>query len=79
MTNGGLLDHVIFIARTKNVEDLEYLDEITAEEPLFLRRNIAEGKAGYILAWDFVEAGVMYIKIDDDIVRPTYRWRESKR
>jgi hypothetical protein len=68
VTNGGLLDHVIFIARTYNQEDLAYLDEIIADEPLFVRRNIDDKKEGYIAAWDFVEKGVMYIKIDDDIV-----------
>ena len=71
--NGGLLDEVIFLARTDNQEDLAYLDELVETSAGYSRRNVTENnehasKVTYGATWDDVERGTMYIKIDDDIV-----------
>ncbi|KAL8681910.1 MAG: hypothetical protein Q9186_001996 [Xanthomendoza sp. 1 TL-2023] len=71
--NGGLLDEVIFLARTDNVEDLAYLDQIVAETTGYSRHNVTNhntraSKVTYGQAWEVAERGTMYIKIDDDIM-----------
>lgn len=71
--NGGALDEVVFLARTDNADDLQYLDELIHTSPGYSRRNLTEyndraSKVTYGQAWDVVERGTMYIKIDDDIV-----------
>ncbi|KAL8699556.1 MAG: hypothetical protein Q9201_005939 [Fulgogasparrea decipioides] len=70
--NGGLLDEVIFLARTDDVDDLEYLDHLVGETKGFSRRNLTDdnghgSRVTYGQAWEVVERGTMYIKIDDDI------------
>ncbi|KAL8823052.1 MAG: hypothetical protein Q9191_006222, partial [Dirinaria sp. TL-2023a] len=57
--NGGLLDEVIFLARTDSVDDLEYLDQLVGTSKGYSRYNLTEGnkKAGkfsYGATWDKV-------------------------
>lgn len=67
--NGGLLDQVIFIARTKTYQDLAWLDALVETTPSYRRHNISSfGIGDYRTAWRVVQNGTMYIKIDDDIV-----------
>ena len=74
MKNGGLLSEVIFIARTNDVDDLEWLDDLVASTSGYSRLDLTHpsgdpSKVAYGAMWDFVGRGTMYIKIDDDVVR----------
>lgn len=68
MTNGGLLDEVIFLARTEIQEDLVWLDKLVSEEPLYKRHDVPTYGKSYASSYDMCEDDVMYVKIDDDIV-----------
>ena len=66
-----MLDEVIFVVRTDDEGDLEYLEELLPTVPEY-KKYEAKGRGGrYKDAWDVVEKGTMYIKIDDDVVRRT--------
>ena len=72
-----MLDEVIFIVRTDDLDDLVYLDDLLQTSDGYSRYNLIEGdgkagKVSYGTAWEVVERGTMYIKIDDDIASPTY-------
>ncbi|KAI4289861.1 MAG: hypothetical protein L6R35_000863 [Caloplaca aegaea] len=67
LSNGGLLSEIIFLARTDDVDDLAYLDELVESTPGYTRRDVG-GKATYGQAWEVVQRGVMYVKVDDDVV-----------
>lgn len=69
VSNGGFLDEVHWAVNTENLEDLEYLDELVKTADTYKKIVIPE--FGYNSIWEHaVEPGHMYIKIDDDIVRP---------
>ncbi|KAF2090726.1 hypothetical protein K490DRAFT_34927 [Saccharata proteae CBS 121410] len=68
VANGGMLDEVIFLARTSNEEDLAWLDRIVSEEPAYTRVDLKFEGIDYATAYDICEAGTMYIKMDDDLV-----------
>lgn len=69
VTNGGWLDEVRFMVNTKNEDDIAYLDELVETEALYTKIVISE--LGYKQAWGKgVDRENLYIKIDDDIVRP---------
>jgi hypothetical protein len=64
-----MLDEVIFVVRTDDEGDLKYLEELLPTVPEY-KKYEAKGRGGrYKDAWDVVEKGTMYIKIDDDVVR----------
>jgi len=71
---GGWIDEVLWVANTDNEEDLRYLDSIQAQDPL--RHKILRLPGDklhiytYYKAWEHLERGKYYVKIDDDIVRP---------
>lgn len=65
--NGGLLDEVIFLARTADAGDLLYLDHLVNSTAGYSRRNVTSGST-YGQAWGVAERGTMYIKIDDDLM-----------
>lgn len=69
--NGGWLDEVLWIVNTQNEEDLRYLDEIIASNPTRHKKIIPEKHLStytYYKAWQLLERGKYYVKIDDDIV-----------
>ncbi|KAF2455657.1 hypothetical protein BDY21DRAFT_69778 [Lineolata rhizophorae] len=66
--NGGMLDEVIFLARTTNQEHLEWLDGLVGTTDSYRRVDVEFEGNNYASAYDVCEPGVMYIKIDDDIV-----------
>ncbi|KAL8951061.1 MAG: hypothetical protein Q9222_002933 [Ikaeria aurantiellina] len=71
--NGGLLDEVIFLARTDVVDDLEYLEDLVEGTEGYTRHNLTENdgvasKVTYGQAWEAVERETMYVKIDDDVM-----------
>ncbi|KAK7610902.1 hypothetical protein IWX49DRAFT_625516 [Phyllosticta citricarpa] len=68
VSNGGLLDEVIFLARTTKQEDLEWLDALVTEEPAYTRIDLLFEGIDYASAYDVCENGTMYIKMDDDLV-----------
>jgi hypothetical protein len=66
-----MLDEIIFVVRTDNPGDLQYLEELLPTVPEYKKYQV-KGRGGkYKDAWDVVEKGTMYIKIDDDVVRRT--------
>ncbi|KAL8753661.1 MAG: hypothetical protein Q9184_005358, partial [Pyrenodesmia sp. 2 TL-2023] len=61
-TNGGLLDEVIFLARTDDVEDLAFLDQLVHETPGYSKNDLADknsraSRVTYGQAWEVVERG----------------------
>ena len=68
VSNGGWLDEVHFVVNTKNEDDINYLKELIKTNDLY--KKITIPSLGYNEVWgNAVERNVMYIKIDDDIVR----------
>ncbi|KAJ9412840.1 hypothetical protein QL093DRAFT_2518936 [Fusarium oxysporum] len=69
--NGGWLDEVLWVANTQNEGDLDYLDEIIASNPEKYKKIIPEKPLStytYYKAWQLLERGKYYVKIDDDIL-----------
>ncbi|KAF2663329.1 hypothetical protein BT63DRAFT_124844 [Microthyrium microscopicum] len=67
--NGGMLDEVVWIVRTNDTSHKAYLDVLLAEEDAYTKWNVTFGEnEDYRSAYDRVQNGTMYIKIDDDIV-----------
>ena len=69
VSNGGLLDEVIFVAKTDNEEDLTFLDELLASEPKRYSAHHVNSTGGdYSQMYKVCERGNVYVKIDDDIL-----------
>ncbi|KAL7792782.1 hypothetical protein V8C43DRAFT_282440 [Trichoderma afarasin] len=66
--NGGVLDGVIFVVRTKDAANLALLDKMMASEPAYERLEVNLKSKGYTSSYEFIQDDVMYIKMDDDIV-----------
>ncbi|KAL8717323.1 MAG: hypothetical protein Q9225_005415 [Loekoesia sp. 1 TL-2023] len=71
--NGGLLDEVIFLARTDDADDLAFLDQLVNRTAGYSKHEFTKdgdraSKVTYGQIWEVVRRGRMYIKIDDDIV-----------
>lgn len=69
--NGGWLDEVVWIANTDDQADLKYLDQLIAGNPRFKKVRVSQEKLWvytYYKAWQHLERGKYYVKIDDDIV-----------
>lgn len=73
MDNGGWLDEVVWLTNTDDKDDLEYLEEIIASNPKRYKKLSVPGETLSIYtlykAWELLERGRYYVKIDDDIVR----------
>ena len=68
VSNGGWLDEVHFVVNTKKEDDINYLEELIKTNDLY--KKIIIPSLGYNEVWgNAVERNIMYIKIDDDIVR----------
>jgi hypothetical protein len=67
--NGGMLDEVVWIRRTKSQEDIAWLDALLTTESAYTKWEVKFENGDYRSAYDRIENGTMYIKIDDDIVR----------
>ncbi|MCJ1256202.1 hypothetical protein MMC24_004022 [Lignoscripta atroalba] len=65
--NGGLLDEIIFVVKTGDEDDLQYLEELLQKNPKYSSYD-ANGGDLYSGMWDVCEKGVMYVKIDDDVL-----------
>lgn len=67
--NGGLLDEVVFVAKTEVQEDLDFLDELLASEPKYYSVHRVNSTGGdYSKMYSVCERGNVYVKIDDDIL-----------
>jgi hypothetical protein len=66
-----MLDEVIFVVRTDDPGDLKYLEELLPTVPEYKKYQAKGRGAKYKDAWNVVQKGTMYIKIDDDVVRGT--------
>ncbi|KAG5662971.1 hypothetical protein KAF25_000907 [Fusarium avenaceum] len=71
--NGGLLDGVIFVERTRDPHDLALLNKLLESEDTYEKwevemNDIDNFASGFGSSYDRVEDSVMYVKIDDDIV-----------
>lgn len=64
--NGGLLDEVIFLARTRRTKDLVWLDELVQTSPSYRQQNVTSFIDGdFRSAYNLVQNGTMYIKIGE--------------
>ncbi|KAH7228910.1 hypothetical protein BKA60DRAFT_8547 [Fusarium oxysporum] len=71
---GGWLDEVLWVVNTDDKDDLEYLEKIVAQEPqrhnlLYIKGNKLSTNT-YYKAWEHLERGKYYVKIDDGVVLP---------
>lgn len=67
--NGGILTEVMFIMKTTNKTDLEYLDILLAKHPdRYFKRNITRFDVHYDTHYQLLDPERYYFKIDDDIV-----------
>ncbi|KFA46078.1 hypothetical protein S40293_07747 [Stachybotrys chartarum IBT 40293] len=66
--NGGMLDGVIFLVRTKDSADLAVLDRMLEEEPDYVQWSVDLKHDGFATSYELIEDDVLYIKMDDDIV-----------
>lgn len=60
------------MANTNDTEDLRYLDRIISKHPTRYKKLVPSEKLReytYYKAWQYIERGKYYVKIDDDIVR----------
>ena len=69
VSNGGMLDEVIWIIRTNIHSDVDYLEELIKTQPEYTRHFLSQEQRTYRNAYKMCQKGVMYIKIDDDVVR----------
>ncbi|KAL9621201.1 MAG: hypothetical protein Q9160_004334 [Pyrenula sp. 1 TL-2023] len=68
---GGWLDEVHWVENTSNKDDIAYLETILASNEKFKKIDLTKegiGFVGYGHAWEHVERGNLYIKIDDDVI-----------
>jgi len=63
------LDEVLFVVRTSDEDDLEWLEWLITTSKSYKKRIGQEG-LNFGMTWELFERGKMYLKIDDDVVRP---------
>ena len=69
---------MLFVAKTTNVEDLEWLDQLIPTSKSYKKRILPDPGINFGMLWDIFERGKMYLKIDDDVVsHPTSRSLEE--
>ena len=76
--NGGLLDEVIFVVRTKIEEDLSWLEQLLHTTPEYTKYTLAKRRnEEYADSWNSVQNGTTYIKIDDDTVSRLLHYNQA--
>jgi hypothetical protein len=66
-SNGGWLNEVAWGVNTDNEEDLAYLDLLVGTTPEYRKVKLRE--KSYVGLWEeTIEAGNIYVKLDDDVV-----------
>lgn len=67
--NGGILSEIIFIAKTRNELDLQYLATLVASHPgRYIQKNVTDLGWTYHAHYKGLNLDQYYFKIDDDIV-----------
>ena len=66
--NGGSLDEVHFVVKTNDVKDLQWLDKLILTSKSYVRVDLPNTNVNFGQVWDIFERGIMYVKIDDDVV-----------
>jgi hypothetical protein len=67
VSSGGWLDEVIWGVNTNNTDDLAYLEELLLTTPAYRKVELKE--KSYFGLWnESVDAGIIYVKLDDDVV-----------
>jgi hypothetical protein len=67
VSSGGWLDEVVWGVNTNDTDDLAYLEELLPTTPAY--RKVEINDRSYFGLWnESVEAGNIYIKLDDDVV-----------
>lgn len=66
-SSGGWLDEVVWGINTNNTDDLTWLDDLLPTTPAY-RKVELEDKSYFGLWNESVQAGNIYIKLDDDVV-----------
>ncbi|KAJ6436314.1 retrovirus polyprotein [Purpureocillium lavendulum] len=72
-----------WVVNTDNADDLGYLDEIIKSNPAVRRKLVIPGEKlwvySYYKAWQRLDRGKYYVKIDDDIApHKSHRWLRVK-
>lgn len=68
--NGGVIDEYVFIVKTEDKADLAYLEKLLLRNPGRYSKRVTDNAGfDYSQMWSVVEAGNIYVKIDDDVVR----------
>lgn len=66
-SNGGWLNEVAWAVNTENEDDLAYLDLMLATTPEY--RKVQVRDKSYVGLWEeSIQAGNIYVKLDDDVV-----------
>ena len=64
---------MLFVVRTDARKDLVWLGDLVDSVPEYSKTFAAKGRYGdYTDAWEVVRNGVLYIKIDDDVVSSVF-------
>jgi len=70
---GGWLDEILWVVNTEEEDDLRYLEETIASDPGRHKALYLPGETlstyTYYKAWQRLDRGKYYVKVDDDIVR----------
>ena len=66
--NGGILDKILFCVRTKNQDDLDYLDTIMSQNKSYFETLRFKPNLPYSDIYENVKDDDLVFKIDDDIV-----------
>ena len=66
--NGGILDEVIFLAKTKDKDDLAYLEDLIQKNPKYSAEYHNETGLNFSKMYGSCTKGNVYVKIDDDVV-----------
>lgn len=67
--NGGILDEVIFVAKTDNQDDLSYLKQLVQTSDKYSAEYHNEKGLDFSQMYSACKRGNIYVKIDDDVVR----------
>ena len=67
--NGGILDEIVFLAKTDDKDDLAYLEKLLASNPNYSAEYHNQQGFDYSQMWSVCKKGNIYVKIDDDVVR----------
>ncbi|KAJ4144743.1 hypothetical protein LMH87_003614 [Akanthomyces muscarius] len=69
VSNGGLIDEVIWLRRTEAKLDLDFLQKLLDSETRYSKRDVDRTDAnGFASAYEGMDDDTLYLKIDDDVV-----------